>query len=216
MTRIKLKSLNKQYVIIIGGILLMFGVGYLLTQMVLYRLGPVTIDDREPLYQQETQCFPVEMQGHIRYTNSDEFIQVLGSYSHLAKSKNIYPSVMIAQAILESGLDGSSDLAKQSKNLFGIKGSYKGEGQDWYTLEDEGSGNYYEIQDEFRHYNSYYESISDYLLQLTEDERYQDVTRATSPEVQIRKIKEAGYATDAYYTTKIIDVINSYNLKQFD
>lgn len=211
-----MKINNTKVGLIAGGILAMIGLGYLVTQMVMYRIGPVTIDDREPLYQQETQCFPVEMQGHIRYTNSDEFIQVLGSYSHLAKSKNIYPSVMIAQAILESGLDGSSDLAKQSKNLFGIKGSYKGEGQDWYTLEDEGSGNYYEIQDEFRHYNSYYESISDYLLQLTEDERYQDVTRATSPEVQIRKIKEAGYATDAYYTTKIIDVINSYNLKQFD
>lgn len=211
-----MKINNKMLGLIAGGILAMIGLGYLVTQMVMYRIGPVTIDDREPLYQQETQCFPVEMQGHIRYTNSDEFIQVLGSYSHLAKSKNIYPSVMIAQAILESGLDGSSDLAKQSKNLFGIKGSYKGEGQDWYTLEDEGSGNYYEIQDEFRHYNSYYESISDYLLQLTEDERYQDVTRATSPEVQIRKIKEAGYATDAYYTTKIIDVINSYNLKKYD
>ena len=211
-----MKINNKMLGLIAGGILAMIGLGYLVTQMVMYRIGPVTIDEREPLYRQETQCFPIEMQGHISYTNSDEFIQVLGSYSHLAKSKNIYPSVMIAQAILESGLDGSSDLAKESKNLFGIKGSYKGEGQDWYTLEDEGSGNYYEIQDEFRHYNSYYESISDYLLQLTEDERYQDVTRATSPEVQIRKIKEAGYATDAYYTTKIIDVINSYNLKQFD
>ena len=141
-----MKINNKMLGLIAGGILAMIGLGYLVTQMVMYRIGPVTIDEREPLYRQETQCFPIEMQGHISYTNSDEFIQVLGSYSHLAKSKNIYPSVMIAQAILESGLDGSSDLAKQSKNLFGIKGSYKGEGQDWYTLEDEGSGNYYEIQ----------------------------------------------------------------------
>lgn len=211
-----MKINNKMLGLIAGGILAMIGLGYLVTQMVMYRIGPVTIDDREPLYQQETKCFPIEMQGHISYTNSDEFIQVLGSYSHLAKSKNIYPSVMIAQAILESGLDGSSDLAKQSKNLFGVKGSYKGEGQVWTTLEDEGSGDYYEIQDEFRHYNSYYESISDYLLQLTEDERYQDVTRATSPEVQIRKIKEAGYATDDFYVSKVLDVIDSYNLKQFD
>lgn len=214
-----MKINNTKVGLIVGGILAMIGLGYLLTQMVMYRIGPVTIgeaDPQYPQYPQETTCYPVEMQGHVTYNSSEEFIQVLGAYAHLAKDKRIYPSVMIAQAILESGLDGSSELAKESKNIFGIKGSYKGEGQVWATLEDEGNGNYYEIDDTFRHYGSYYESISDYLLQLTEDERYEHVTRASSPEVQIRQIKDAGYATDDFYVSKVLDVIDSYNLKKYD
>lgn len=209
---------HKQVYGLILAVVFMLWVGYLLARLITLTqqievLPPDTQTKNNP---QEVLCYPIIMQGHVHYTSHEEFIEVVGMYAHLAKERGIYPSVMIAQALLESGADGSSGLAKESKNLFGVKGSYQGEGQVWDTLEDEGNGQYYEIQDEFRHYNSYYESISDYLLQLTEDERYQDVTRATSPEVQIRKIKEAGYATDAYYTTKIIDVINSYNLKQFD
>lgn len=165
---------------------------------------------------QEVLCYPVIMQGHVHYTSHEEFIEVVGMYAHLAKERGIFPSVMIAQALLESGADGSSGLAKESKNLFGVKGKYQGEGQVWDTLEDEGNGNYYEIEDEFRHYDSYYEAIQDYLVQLTEDERYQHVVYASTPESQIRQIKEAGYATDDFYVDKIIDVMDSYDLRDYN
>lgn len=165
---------------------------------------------------EETQPTLEELRTHVTYRNQDDFISVLGSYAQEAKNHNIYPSVMIAQAILESGSDGSSELALYSKNLFGIKGTYQGQGQQWSTLEDEGGGQYYEIQDEFRHYNSYYESILDYLGKLTGEERYQQVVYATSPQEQVQLIKDAGYATDDYYVSKVIGVMETYNLYQYD
>ena len=199
-------------------VVIMGCVGYLLATLITITqpievLPPDTHTKNNP---QEVMCYPDIMQGHVDYTSHEEFIEVVGMYAHLAKERGIYPSVMIAQALLESGVDGSSGLAKESKNLFGVKGTYQGEGQVWDTLEDEGNGQYYEIQDEFRHYDSYYEAIQDYLVQLTEDERYQHVVYAATPESQIRQIKEAGYATDDFYVDKIIDVMDSYDLRDYN
>lgn len=209
---------HKQVYGLILAVVFMLWVGYLLARLItltqpLEVLPPDTQTKNNP---QEVLCYPIIMQGHVHYTSHEEFIEVVGMYAHLAKERGIYPSVMIAQALLESGADGSSGLAKESKNLFGVKGSYQGEGQVWDTLEDEGNGQYYEIQDEFRHYDSYYEAIQDYLLQLTEDERYQHVVYATTPESQIRQIKKAGYATDDFYVDKIIDVMDSYDLRDYN
>lgn len=203
---------------LILSVVFMVWVGFLLARLInltqpLEVLPPDTQTKNNP---QEVMCYPVFMQGHVHYTSHEEFIEVVGMYAHLAKERGIYPSVMIAQALLESGADGSSGLAKESKNLFGVKGKYQGEGQVWDTLEDEGNGNYYEIEDEFRQYDSYYEAIQDYLVQLTEDERYQHVVYAATPESQIRQIKEAGYATDDFYVDKIIDVMDSYDLRDYN
>lgn len=199
-------------------VVIMGCVGYLLATLINIT-QPIEVlppDTQTKNKTQEVLCYPDIMQGHVHYTSHEEFIEVMGMYAHLAKERGIYPSVMIAQALLESGADGSSGLAKDSKNLFGVKGTYQGEGQVWDTLEDEGNGQYYEIQDEFRHYDSYYEAIQDYLVQLTEDERYQHVVYATTPESQIRQIKEAGYATDDFYVDKIIDVMDSYDLRDYN
>ena len=54
------------------------------------------------------------------YENKEEFVKMLASHSSLAKEYNIFPEVMMGQAILESGW-GKSDLAKNNKNLFGVK-----------------------------------------------------------------------------------------------
>lgn len=45
---------------------------------------------------------------------------MLQSHADLAKQYNIFPEVMMGQAILESGW-GQSKLSKQSKNIFGVK-----------------------------------------------------------------------------------------------
>lgn len=153
---------------------------------------------------------------HVTYYDQDDFISLLGGYSEEAYQHGIFPSVMMAQAILESGSDGSSQLAKESKNLFGIKGQYKGQAQEWSTLEDEGGQQYYEIQDDFRHYDSYHDSIMDYLAKLGTEERYQNVPLAKTPYEQAYLIREAGYATDDAYATKLIDIMDNYNLYQYN
>lgn len=81
---------------------------------------------------------------------------------NIAQKNDLYASVMIAQAALESSW-GTSDLARPHVyNLFGVKGGYKGQSIQMKTQEDDGLGNLSYINDDFRQYNSYFESLNDY------------------------------------------------------
>lgn len=147
--------------------------------------------------------------------DAEQFIEFMAQGSQAAREHNIFPSVMIGQAILESSM-GTSGLTKTNHNIFGIKGTYNGEGSSWATLEDSG-GNMYEINDTFRAYPDYYTSILDYLDLLQKDwYTSAGVTSATNPHAQIQAIKNAGYATDSNYVDKVIGVITQYNLTQYD
>ena len=81
------------------------------------------------------------------------FIKAIGTDAHqLGQENDIYASVMIAQAILESD-SGQSTLAKAPNfNLFGIKGAYKGESSEFNTLEATANNQLYSIQAAFRKY----------------------------------------------------------------
>ncbi|MCP6711050.1 glucosaminidase domain-containing protein, partial [Klebsiella pneumoniae] len=72
-----------------------------------------------------------------------DFIKTIAKDAHdVGQDEDIYASVMIAQAILESD-SGNSTLARAPHyNLFGIKGSYKGHSANFNTLEDSGSSMY--------------------------------------------------------------------------
>lgn len=65
-----------------------------------------------------------------------------------AKSYGVNPSVLIAQAALESGW-GQSDLALKDNNYFGIKGSYNGQSVRYLTTEETATGQSYQIYDNF-------------------------------------------------------------------
>lgn len=148
--------------------------------------------------------------------DAEQFIEFMAQGSQAAREHNIFPSVMIGQAILESAM-GTSGLTKTNHNIFGIKGTYNGEGSSWATLEDSGGGNMYQINDTFRAYPNYYTSILDYLDLLQKDwYTSAGVTSATNPHAQIQAIKDAGYATDSSYVDKVIGVITKYNLTQYD
>ncbi len=64
----------------------------------------------------------------------------------VAKDSKSYASVMIAQAILESGSGNSKLSQKPNYNLFGIKGDYKGQSVSFITYEDNGFGNLYTVK----------------------------------------------------------------------
>ena len=102
-------------------------------------------------------------------TDTSGFIAKASGYAtEVAAANDLYASVMIAQAILESGW-GTSTLTTQANNMFGIKGSYNGQYVEMATLEDNGSGNYYQIIAKFRKYPSLRESFQDnaYVLRNT-------------------------------------------------
>lgn len=82
--------------------------------------------------------------------NQDEiFLNKIAPGAQIAaKSYGVNPSVLIAQAALESGW-GQSDLALKDNNYFGIKGSYNGQSVRYLTTEETASGQSYQIYDNF-------------------------------------------------------------------
>lgn len=85
-----------------------------------------------------------------------------GSFTTFYKYK-ILPSITAAQAILESDW-GRSQLAKECKNLFGIKAdnSWKGKKKVYQTKEYDKNGNILTIMAYFRKYKSYEDSLNDH------------------------------------------------------
>ncbi|OIL14492.1 peptidoglycan-binding protein [Oenococcus oeni] len=126
----------------------------------------------------------------------------------------ILPSLTAAQAILESGW-GTSTLASEYHNLFGIKGSYNGQTVDMPT-EEYYSGAYHEIDDYFRVYASDSESITNYEELLSENSRYSNLIGETDAATAAEEIYEDGYATDPDYTEELEEIINEYNLTAWD
>ena len=122
----------------------------------------------------------------------------------------------LAQENLESGAGQSGLSSYPHYNLFGIKGSYAGQSAVMQTWEDDGNGNAYTINDAFRSYPSYYESLQDYVAVLKQGHfagawksnttSYQDATAALT----------GVYATDTSYYAKLNHIIETYNLTQYD
>ncbi len=132
---------------------------------------------------------------------------------------DLYASVMIAQAILESG-SGSSGLSKPPyNNLFGIKGSYKGKSVALWTSEDDGSGAKYDIVSPFRRYPSPKESLQDYadLLKRDMGNFYAPTWKSNAKTyVHACNYLQGHYATDTSYSGKLQGIILAYDLTQYD
>ena len=132
-------------------------------------------------------------------------------------SSGIFASVTLAQLRLESGFP-LSQLAIQNNNLFGIKcNGYNSCTDGWNTSEYE-NGGYIQIQDSFRKYKSVEESIGDHSNFLKVNSRYvtAGVFDAKTPEEQITRIWQAGYATDPVYVQSVMSLINENNLTKWD
>lgn len=128
----------------------------------------------------------------------------------------IFPSICIAQAILETGWGKASI----GNNLFGIKAT--GKPNEYWDGSYVESPTYEYIKgvktrviSKFRAYKSIEDSIKDHN-RLFSNKRYAQVLKSKTPEEQARAIKAGGYATDPKYAEKLISLITKYNLKQYD
>ena len=134
------------------------------------------------------------------------------------KGTGLFPSVMMAQAILESG-NGNSELAKKYNNHFGIKAnsSWKGQVINMKTGEYL-EGNYTTITDGFRVYENPKNSFEDRVTFLEENPRYtkHGVFDAKSPVEQVQALQNAGYSTSPNYAKSLISIINANNLIALD
>lgn len=131
----------------------------------------------------------------------------------------LYPSVTIAQAVLESGNGASSLSLAPYNNLFGVKGFYNGKSVKMRTFEDDGTGHQFQIFANFKVYPSWHESIRDHdaLLRNQMNGFYSGAWRenAKTPE-EATQFLQGRYATDTRYASKLNNIINTYNLKRFD
>lgn len=155
------------------------------------------------------------------YTESlgtERFIALIGEQARkVAADHDVYASVMIAQAILESG-SGSSALSQAPyNNLFGIKGSYQGRSVTMPTSEDDGTGSLYGIDASFRAYGSPYESMVDYADLVGKSPVYKAARRdtAATPADAARAL-QGTYATDTSYAAKLVGLIETYHLTDYD
>ncbi|WP_236674823.1 glucosaminidase domain-containing protein [Enterococcus sp. BWR-S5] len=156
-------------------------------------------------------------------TTTEEFVEQIGEHAReIGQETDLFASVMIAQAILESG-SGSSQLSQEPYyNLFGIKGEYEGQFVVFPTFEQTEQGESYQIESMFRQYPSYKESFQDYSELLTEGvswnaEIYAGTWKSNASSYQEATEALTGtYATDIEYNQKLNGLIETYDLTRFD
>ncbi|HCD07030.1 MAG TPA: hypothetical protein DEQ50_01985 [Lactobacillus sp.] len=162
---------------------------------------------------------PVSSKG----VGDQDFIDYIGNSARkLASNNDLYASVMIAQAMVESNWGTSGLASAPNYNLFGIKGNYNGSSVNMGTQEDDGTGNLYSISSNFRKYPSYKESLEDYVSLLRGGTSGNSQMYAGTWKSNTKSYKDATkyltgrYATDTTYAGKLNSVIEKYNLTQFD
>ncbi|MDO5026684.1 MAG: SH3 domain-containing protein [Tissierellia bacterium] len=153
------------------------------------------------------------------------FINRIGPTAReLAGPNDLYASVMIAQSALETGFGTSWLSSSDINNLFGVKGHYNGEYVVMDAFEYDGDDKYYEYS-HFKKYPSIKESMLDYVDLLTgghdssrwnykyyfgvrksQTNSYEDATRYLT----------GRYATAPNYYSALNQIIEAYNLTQYD
>lgn len=155
--------------------------------------------------------------------NAQSLINQIGTAaSEIANQNDLYASVMIAQALLESG-NGSSVLSSAPYyNLFGVK-AYNGGATVWLPTQEYLNGQWVTMTEPFRQYNSYYESLVDHANVLlasssvTGQARYAGAWKSqTTSYYDATAYLTGRYATDPNYNQKLNSLIQRYNLTQYD
>lgn len=143
---------------------------------------------------------------------TDNFIKTIGTLArneYLSRDKWILPSVCIAQGALESGWN------LNAKTLFGIKGKgFKASTNEYYN------GNKVTIEASFRAYPNVASSVVGYYDFLANTPRYAKALNNPNYKDAVDKLIHTvdglAYATDPNYISKVISIIEQYNLTEWD
>ncbi len=151
--------------------------------------------------------------SYAQMRQNTQYQQYINQYKDLAIQQmlryRIPASITLAQGLLESR-GGLSDLAIKGNNHFGIKC------HDWT-----GATTYHDddLKNEcFRAYNSVLESYEDHSRFLTEKPRYRSLFSLNTTDYRgwAHGLKAAGYATNPKYAYQLINIIELYQLDQYD
>ncbi|WP_159446070.1 GW dipeptide domain-containing protein [Carnobacterium iners] len=158
------------------------------------------------------------------------FINATSAYAtSVANEYGIYPSVMLAQAALESDWGTSMLAYNPNFNYFGIKGSYNNNFFTKYTREYSEKDGWTIIKANFKKYLSVNSAFIDYADKLTKgpgwdnengswDKNFYSGTWRINADTYKDATKSLlnKYATDPNYNTKLDAIIETYNLTRFD
>lgn len=141
----------------------------------------------------------------------------LSNFEHLAgkveRDYAIPKAITLAVAGLESAW-GTSELAVNSNNHFGIKGSnWNGPVYCKMTWEHMVAKGFFQVEDCFRQYRYIGEGYRDFGKHL-QKERYEGLYRHRSMDYSrwAHELQRSGYATDPAYARKLIRLIEEYRL----
>ena len=134
-------------------------------------------------------------------------------------SRGVNPSVVIAQAILESGY-GTSKLSKYN-NIFGLNNYNDGylvnAGYVLIEVPQEKNGKLYYNYEKMATFDNLLDCIKSLKKWYTRPKYIEPIREAGNNSTkQITAIKNCGYATDSNYVNKIVDIIKRHNLTQYD
>jgi flagellum-specific peptidoglycan hydrolase FlgJ len=152
-------------------------------------------------------------------TPQEQFIASIADAAVESADRTGVPaSVTIAQAILESYW-GSSRLAHEANNYFGIKAQTRGgtAGSVSFSVWEVIAGRNVVESQAFRAYTSIADSFVDHGLFFVENGRYSGAMAARDdPRQFAREVNRAGYATDPSYASKLIGLMDRYDLYRYD
>lgn len=144
---------------------------------------------------------------------ADVVEEYIANYASIAQEEmrlyKIPASITLAQGILESGA-GRGELTRRANNHFGIK-CHDWKGDMVYHDDDRN-------QECFRKYKDPQNSFRDHSLFLAERRRYADLFELDIDDYKgwAKGLRAAGYATDRLYPRKLIDLIERYQLYNYD
>lgn len=147
----------------------------------------------------------------------DEFIAAIAPAAIESMHASKVPaSFTIAQAALESGW-GSSQLAQQGHNLFGVKADKSWHG-DVLTMQTREflHGAWVMVPALWRRYANWFEAIEDHAAFFHTNPRYKAAFDTTDGEAFTRAVALAGYATDPAYAQKVIATMRAHQMSRFD
>lgn len=130
------------------------------------------------------------------------------------KATGILASQTAAQALIESK-HGDSGLTTKANNLFGIKGAYNRQSVNMLTTEYY-NGVKQRVQQSFRKYPSWQESVNDHSAMFNRMSRYANLRNCQDYEEACLNVKKDGYATAPDYTSTLLKPIRKYKLWMWD
>ncbi|ANZ57451.1 mannosyl-glycoprotein endo-beta-N-acetylglucosamidase [Fructilactobacillus lindneri] len=188
------------FLIVAGFILLLFG-----TYKVRKYMNEQTLIKNEKKFNEE---------NNPTIKQHNKFIKQVAtpSIEQYKKNHQVLPSIVIAQAILESNW-GKSKLYQKAKNPFGIKGTYQGASISYETGEYINHKHVTQVC-QFRKYPDLQAAIEDHNQALFD--KFLKKDNITSYREEAELLQKNTYATDPDYADKLIKVIKTHDLQKYD